>query len=317
MGQQIQADFLFKEVKTGVTKRNTQFARGTLSDKSGSVVFVMWDLGPSIPAVDTIYHVTGSVSEYEGKPQIKIERLAPRESTDDEDFAVTSSYSVEEMWAKVCGYIEGFESTYFRTVAFDLMHQQGFEEGFRISPAASYMHHAFVGGLLEHTSQMCETVEKLFTLPFYRDALNKDLCMFGVLFHDFGKMFEYQQSAGFKKTVQGLLVPHIPMTSQLVFETCNKFGVPEVIRDHMCHVILAHHGKLAYGSPVDMATPEAAFVHHVDNLHGDVFGWIQKIATSTHEEYIKHSDRQLITVRFSEVLRACEEREATTPTSSS
>jgi 3'-5' exoribonuclease len=138
------------------------------------------------------------------------------------------------------------------------------------------MHHAFQGGLLEHTLQMTECADALLKLPFF-EPLNRDLCLFGILFHDFGKIFEYHPDHGFKKTIQGVLVPHIPMMGALIFETCNKFGVPEIIRDHLVHVVLAHHMQLAWGSPVIPAVPEAAFVHYVDNLHGTVFGWLQKI----------------------------------------
>lgn len=304
-GSEVQADFLLKDIQVGTTKKNTQYLRCNVSDKSGSVAGIMFDAEGRVPSTG-IYCVTGLVDEYQGKPQIKIKEVGPRTSTSDEDFAVISTYPVGEMWGKVCRFIEDFESFNIRTVAFDLMHQQGFDEAFKTSPAASGMHHAFVHGLLEHTWQMCETVEKLFELPFYSEVLNKDLCMFGVMFHDFGKIFEYERSAGFKKTLQGILVPHIPMTSSLIFQTCNKFGVPEIIRDHMCHVVLAHHGCMEYGSPVDMAIPEAAFVHYVDNLHGDVFGWLQKIATSNGEDIIKHVGRQLVTLRFSEVLKECE-----------
>jgi 3'-5' exoribonuclease len=172
------------------------------------------------------------------------------------------------------------------------------------------MHHAFKGGLLEHTLQMLQTGETLLKLPFYAEVLNKDLCLFGLMMHDFSKIFEYSPTAGFKKTIHGVLVSHIPKTACLIELSADKFGVPDEIKDHLQHVVLAHHGCLEYGSPVDMATPEAMFVHYIDNLHGDIFGVVQKMATEVPAgaEIWKHpvTRKNLVVKRFNEVLKEYE-----------
>ena len=315
IGDQVQSDFLLKDIEVGKTSRGSQYLRCTLLDKSGTLPGVMWDAEGRVPTPG-IYSVTGICNDYKGRPQVKMEALGPRASLTDEDFMAVSQFPVDQMWDTVCNAIIRMSNIHIRTVATHIMHEQGYEEGFKSSPAATSMHHAFVGGLLEHTSQMVETAEALFGLPFYRNSLNKDLCMFGIIFHDFCKMMEYQQTAGFKKTIQGILVPHIPLMGALIFETCNKFEVPEVVRDHMMHVVLAHHGCQEYGSPVEMAIPEAAFVHHIDNLHGDVFGWIQKIATNDQIDSVRHMQRTLVTQRFDAILKACDEATSTQPQSS-
>jgi len=309
LGDQVQADFLLKDIDIGKTSRGSQYLRCTLVDKSGTLPGVMWDADGRIPTPG-IYNVTGTCNDYKGRPQVKIDAMGPRQSTTDEDFIAVSQFPVEGMWQKICGFVDALENPHIRVVATDLMYHQGYEEGFKSSPAATSMHHAFVGGLLEHTSQMCEMANELFKLSFVAQSLNKDLCMFGLLFHDFCKMMEYQQTAGFKKTLQGILVPHIPMMGAMIFETANRHAVPEVIRDHLMHVVLAHHGKIEYGSPVDMAIPEAAFVHHIDNLHGDVYGWIQKIATNDQVEHVRHLQRTLVTTRFDAILKQCEETDS-------
>ncbi|NBO55884.1 MAG: HD domain-containing protein, partial [Actinobacteria bacterium] len=222
-------------------------------------------------------------------------------SPTDEEFDRVSQFPVDEMWSRIVSAIVGMQNAQIRDIASDIMFGQGLEEAFKKAPAASSMHHAFQAGLLEHTSQMVEIAHKLFELPFIRNALNKDLCVFGILFHDFGKIFEYEHTGGFKHTIQGRLVPHIPMTAAIIFETANKLAVSEIVRDHLMHVVLAHHGKVEHGSPVDMAVPEAAFVHYVDNLHGDVYGWIQKME-ETKNETVKHGSRHIITKRFDAIL---------------
>jgi 3'-5' exoribonuclease len=180
------------------------------------------------------------------------------------------------MWSKLVDTISSLDNVMIRSISEDIMLSAGLSEAFRRSPAATGMHHAFIGGLLEHTWQMVESAEALLALPYYREELNRDLCLFGILFHDFGKIFEYAPDT-FKQTAQGRLVSHIPMVAAMIYHECQKQDVPEVVRDHLMHVVLAHHRKLEWGSPVQPATPEAMFVHFIDNLHGDVFGAVQKI----------------------------------------
>lgn len=293
-------------VETKIAKTGRQFAKFVIGDKSGTLDAMFFECEGRVPTSGTVYTVSGLVDSYLGKPQIKIKELKPRTTEGDEDFLIVSKFPVDEMWGTILRVISEMQSNYFARVSSDIMLEQGYANSFKTSPAATGMHHAFLSGLLEHTSQMCLTAEKLFELPFYSESLNKDLCIFGILFHDFSKMFEYDQGLGFKKTTQGILVPHIPMMGAIIYETCNKFGIPEVIRDHMMHVVLAHHGQQAWGSPVDMAIPEAAFVHYIDHLHGDIFGWLQKIEASPGEELIRHTGRTLVAKRFDEVLKSCE-----------
>ena len=308
IGSSVNSDFLLKDVSTGTTKRNTQFIKCKLADKTGSVVAVWWDWdGKALPG--GVMRVEGQVSEYQGLPQIVISGLFPRETVSDEDFEKTSKYDPASMWQVISSAVDDMESAFIKDVSMDILYGQGYQDAFKRCPAATSMHHAFSAGLLEHTSQMVQLAKSALNLPFMAEALNKDLCLFGIIFHDFGKIFEYEHTGGFKHTLQGRLVPHIPMTSAIIYETCNKFSVPEVVRDHMMHVVLAHHGRMEWGSPVDMAIPEAAFVHYIDNLHGDVFGWIQKIEESK-AELAKHGSRNLLTQRFSTVLTEIERREA-------
>lgn len=303
-GQQIDCDFTLKDVKTGVSKRNTNYLRCNLADKTGSVVAVWWDWdGSSVPS--GVVRVLGQVSEYQGSLQVVIMGILERTSTSDEDFEKVSQYPVEVMWNTIVSSVGGMRNPHVYSVAYDILFNQGFEEAFKKAPAATGMHHAFQAGLLEHTSQMVEMAETLFRLPFITQTLNKDLCLFGIIFHDFGKIFEYEHSGGFKHTTQGALVPHIPMTGAIIYETANKLQVPEIIRDHMMHVVLAHHGRMEYGSPVEMAIPEAAFVHYVDNMHGDVFGWVQKIQEAKTET-VRHGHRYILTKRFDEVIKDVE-----------
>lgn len=317
-GDAIDSDFMVGDLSVMDTKNGKKMGRVDLIDKSGKVSCVMWDFqteaanathGESLLKTGRVVHINGTAGEYQGKPQIIIAIVTSRESTTNEDFEKVSKYSVSEMWYEFLKYVHGFDSAHIKTVAQDIVLNEDRVQRFMNAPAATGMHHAFKGGLLEHTLQMLQTGEALLKLPFYKEALNADLCMFGLMFHDFSKMYEYSADAGFKKTTHGILVGHIAKTAALIEVSCDKFGVPDEIKDFLQHVVLAHHGRVDYGSPVDMAIPEAQFVHFIDHLHGDVFGTVQKFETEAKgQEIWKHpvTRKNMVVTRFSDVLKSCE-----------
>lgn len=302
VGKKIDSDYLLTVAKTGVTVKGTGFLIGSISDITGSMHAVWWEYDGK--PYSGVVHIVGEVEtdKRNGGTQLKIQSISPRTTTSDEEFEKISKHDPESMWQTIQTAITNIDNADIRMVLSCIFYDDRYTEAFKCSPAATGMHHAFKHGLLEHTSQMVETVDALFKLHCYYSNLNKDLCMFGVLMHDFCKIFEYSQKIGYPKTIQGILVPHIPMGGAIIYETCVRFGVPEVIRDHMMHVVLAHHGQQEYGSPVDMAIPEAGFVHYIDHLHGDVFGWLQKIETSKGE-FEQVFNRKLVVKRFDDILQ--------------
>lgn len=284
VGDSVSTEALIKDFVAAQTKSGKPYARFKMQDKTGTLAAVMWNWAPNMgtPPDGSISYVTGTASEYNGSLQVSVQNIVPvTDGVDMSDYEIRSSYSVDDLSNKLDGFISGFDNEWFKNVAEHLLvSNSSYREQFEQGPAATGIHHAFKSGLLEHTVEMLESAEALLNLPFYKKQLNKDLCMFGVMFHDFGKIFEYSSEAGFKKTLQGTLVPHIPMTAALIFEAANIYKVPEIIRDFMMHVVLSHHRMLEWGSPVRFACQEAAFVHYVDCMHGDVMGMGQGLAAN-------------------------------------
>lgn len=315
-GDAVDADFMVGEVMIADTSNGKKMARMELSDKSGKIGCVMWDYpadlstatrGEQLLKSGEVVRILGSAGEYKGKAQLIVSNIYNRVSTTDEAFERVSKYGIDDMWYEFMNFVHGFESPSVRRVAQDIALDEARSARFRGSPAATGMHHAFKGGLLEHTLQMLQSGEALLKLPCYAEVLNRDLCLFGLMFHDFSKIYEYHPSAGFKKTMHGVLVGHISKTCALIEVSCDKLGIDEEIKDHLQHVILAHHGRIDYGSPVDMATPEAMFVHFIDHLHGDVFGTVQKFETEVQPgtEIWKHNvtRKNMIVRRFTDILK--------------
>lgn len=306
-GSEIYESYLISKVSRLDTKAGKKYLRVELQDSTGLLPAVMWDLdsgyGDELIVDGAVLMVTGRASIYNGTLQIQINFVSSLDTYDQALFEPTTVYDIDDMYSYIIDIIETFAIP-LKTVSKELMTKHS--DAFKRCPAAKGMHHAFVGGLLEHTYQMIKIGESLFNnFKFIREAVNKDLCLFGLMFHDFGKIFEYEHKSPFSYTAEGKLVPHIPMTAALILESCEKNNVDPKIRNYMMHVVLAHHGRMEWGSPVNMAIPEAMFVHYIDNLHGDMYGCLQAMEAkkSGNDKIIKHFDgKYLVTERFSDIL---------------
>lgn len=301
--------FLVLEITELIASNGKPYVALKAVDKTGEMSAKKWDtiLADLRSAMSgDVCRIDFSIGEFKGNPDMKFTSLGVVDpnTIDMNDFVKASKYRVDDMWVSFENFLYGFEDIYFKTVAAELFDAKS-QDLFKKAPAATKMHHAFVSGLLEHTLQMLECAETLLEKEFFKKTLNRDLCMFGIMFHDFGKIYEYSCEPGFKVRPQGLLVGHIPMVAARIYEACAKYDIPEEVRDHMMHVVLAHHGSLAWGSPNKPACPEAVFVHHVDNLHGSVFGLLQAREAANTETFKYGFGEQQLTVlkkSFDEVM---------------
>jgi 3'-5' exoribonuclease len=135
---------------------------------------------------------------------------------------------------------------------------------YRTAPAAKSVHHAWLGGLIEHVLSLCHLAK--FTAGHYQD-IDFDLLLSGVILHDLGKIRELNYARGFSYSAQGQLLGHIVIGVQMMEEKMRQVPeFPASLRDLLVHMILSHHGELAYGSPKVPVFPEAMLLHHLDNL---------------------------------------------------
>lgn len=302
-GVEFEDDFLVQDMQVLMTKTNKPYAMFKAADKTGSIKAMMFDYDAEEHKLlknGDVVRLIGKCEVYNGNLQIKVSDVFAAAPLNLNDFVKATKYDIEGMWKNIVHRVNNFENHNIKVVAEELLLHPEWSKLFKKCPAATGMHHAFVGGLLEHTEQMVRVGDALLDLSFFGTELDKDLCIFGLMFHDFGKIFEYSCDAGFAKIESGILVGHIAMVSAMIYAACEKHGVPEYERNHMMHVILAHHGKIEWGSPVQMSTPEAVFVHHVDHLHGDVFGVLQRIENAQGAQFVRHSNdmKDIVTKRF-------------------
>jgi 3'-5' exoribonuclease len=301
---------LIQDIKEHKKKTGEPFLAVTIADKTGALVTKIWDMDKASTPLKTgeVVGLSVDITEYKGQTDGKINGIVDVEPWSMNDFLKASVYDPEEMWSQLQAHMDNFNASYFKDVTSALFTEEN-KEKFKLAPAATGMHHAFYHGLLEHTVQMLDIGATLLSMPFFAKELNRDLCMFGLMFHDFGKIFEYSTQPGFKKLPYGYLVGHIPMVAAMIYEAANGACVPQEVRDHMMHVVLAHHRLLQWGSPGTPSCPEAVFVHHVDNLHGDTFGVLQAREAGTGETVGHGYGDQKYTIlkkSFNEVMAECE-----------
>ncbi len=270
--------FLMQDVSQRKTRDGRPFILFTLSDKSGRVSGVYWNVPDEV--VDncksgSVVLVTGSVRLYNKRLQVTTLDLQPFEPASMADFLSSTSRVQAEMVDELRQIIGELEEP-FRQLLTDILLEPEFLHRFSEVPAALMMHHAYIGGLLEHTLSM---------VPFCRLAAERypmvdlDLLISGALLHDLGKVLAYEPRAAFPLTDEERLVGHITRGVVMVEEAIARMaGFPADLRQQLIHLLVSHHGKTEWGSPVPPRTLEAVLLHQVDLLDSRVQGFIDHVS---------------------------------------
>lgn len=262
---------------------NKQFAAATsgkyyikafVSDASGQLVARMWNTTREIfnwlPDSGFI-KVRGRIENYQSNLQFIIESVGPAmEGTYDiEDLVAHTKKNIPEMFAKVRELLGAIQNRHLKALIDAYLDDGCLMENFRKAPAAMSFHHAYLGGLLEHTLNAMQVAEAV--IPFY-PGLNRDMVLAGIFLHDIAKTWELSYNCAFGYTDSGHLVGHIVKSAiwveQKAREAAAKLGeaIPQAIVDVMQHIILSHHGTHEFGSPRLPSTPEALAVHAIENM---------------------------------------------------
>jgi 3'-5' exoribonuclease len=258
-----------RDKKTG----GGQYLALTLSDKTGSIDAKMWDEIAS--ALETCTEgcyvkVHGKVSKYPptstGKWQITVSkmRLAAASEVDTADFVPTTKFDIGEMWTELRGYVDSFANPDLRRLVFAFLDDETIGAAYREAPAAKVLHHAWIGGLLEHVLTLVRVCRA--TAPFYPEV-NIDLLVTGAILHDIGKVRELSWGTTFSYTLEGQMIGHISIAQGMLREKIATLpGFPEKLRVLVEHMILSHHGKYEFGSPKLPMTPEAILLSALDDV---------------------------------------------------
>ncbi|MFA5028401.1 MAG: HD domain-containing protein, partial [Candidatus Methylomirabilota bacterium] len=204
-------------------------------------------------------------------------RLALPDEITLEDYHPRSAEDPEALLAGLTAVVEGFRDPFLRRLLGEILAGPEIRPALREAPAAKHLHHAVLGGLLEHTASVVGLCERL--ADFY-PALDRDMLLAGAILHDIGKIRELTWARGFDYSDAGRLLGHITLGTLLVDEAIRTIpDFPAGLAERLLHCIVSHHGELEWGSPKRPKTLEALVLHHAENLDGKISAFLAFVRT--------------------------------------
>jgi 3'-5' exoribonuclease len=256
-----------------------------LGDRSGDIDAKMWDNVAEVLDSfdrDDFVRVKGLMQVYQNRPQFTIHKMVRVEEreVDFADYFPCSERSPEEMFAELREIVAGISTPHLRALLTAFLDDETIALPYRTAPAAKTVHHAFLGGLIEHVLSLCRLAK--FTAAHYRD-IDLDLLLTGVILHDVGKVRELTYERSFGYSNEGQLLGHIVIALRMIDEKLAQVrGFPEDTRALLAHMIISHHGELEFGSPRVPLFPEALLLHHLDNMDSKMECMRAAIARDRH-----------------------------------
>jgi len=240
-----------------------------LADRSGQLQANMWDnVADALDGFeqDDFVKVKGVIHKYNGRWQLtmhKVRRLGEQE-IEYSDYIAKTHKDIEQLWRTLGEFVESLQNPWLKSLLKEFMADEAIATAYKNAPAAKTLHHAFVGGLLDH-------VVSLFTLCDLAvrnyPQVDRDLLLTGAFLHDIGKVHElvYQRSIAY--TTKGQLLGHMIIELEMLHQKIARLpGFPDELKILLEHVIISHHGQYEFGSPKLPMFPEALMLHYLDDL---------------------------------------------------
>lgn len=270
----VESTFLLAAKSIRETRSGDPYLSMTLQDRTGTIEVRAWDNALVLDKradIDDFVAIRGRVSSYRDNLQITLNDL---ERVDDAgvdlaDYMPHSRWSADLLFDELRELIESsIESAEVRRFLDALLDDENFATRYKQAPAAVTNHHNFLGGLLEHTLSMARLGLQMARhyQTYYPGLVDSDLVVAGVVLHDMGKIEELSYRRSFDYTTEGRLVGHIARGAEIVGQVAGALQPPldaELVT-HLKHLVLSHHGRLEYGSPVTPRTAEAMILHFLD-----------------------------------------------------
>lgn len=273
VGDEIRHSVLMRLQKAGQSSNGGVFARGTVEDNSGSVNFICFDKD----AVERIKEINGATpvvifgvvqaDRYSGEGAIQIQVRRTEPVNDEDDLSHLLPYTPKNI-NEYKGYLEGLVAGIAKDHLRELLRQVlsgNTYTSYVKHTAAMKMHHAYIGGLLEHSVDVAR-LAKAMALEI--GDVDVDMVVTGALLHDIGKIDELSSEMGFEYTDSGRLIGHVSLGAILIERLiAGQASFPEQDREELLHILLSHHGKVENGAPVACVTKESFIVHYADELN--------------------------------------------------
>jgi 3'-5' exoribonuclease len=267
--QTITSFFLVHEKELRNTREGRAYLRLELGDRSGTIEARMWDQFENVAKDinrDDFVKVQARVELYRNRPQLAVQqvRLAKPEEIDLADYLPHTTADVEKMYAELRGYAESISNPWLKQLTLSMIADPEIARCYKRAPAAKVMHHAYLGGLLEHVISLCGMARRVAA---HYPELDVDLLLTAAILHDVGKLEElcYERAIGY--TTPGQLLGHIVMELETVTRAIDKIpGFPAPLKTVVQHLLISHHGQYEFGSPKLPMIREAMVFHYLDDL---------------------------------------------------
>jgi len=258
----------------GTTRQNKPYLKCLLRDATGEISARQWSFDEKgFPELETtgFVWVAGHTQLYNGQVQLIIEQIRAIAVSEQEMAALmpTTSRDIGEMFAEMQGLLDSIEHPAMKALAAEYLADHDLMKSLRRAPAAASIHHAWIGGLLEHTVQVMKLADLM--LPLY-PQLNRDIVLVGLFLHDLAKTTELSWDQGFNYTTEGNLIGHVVRGAiwlQVKAAMAGKKSGHRLPADALRvlqHILISHHGEPEFGAAKIPATPEAVFISLLDNL---------------------------------------------------
>jgi 3'-5' exoribonuclease len=269
-GQSVSSHFLVREKEIRTSARTgSSWLQLELADRTGCISAKMWDNFAALVATferDDVIHIRGRVKLYNGQKELTLEQIVPALERDYDlvDFLPHTKHDVDKLYAELCAAVAAAKNPWIKRLLSSVVEDSAIVPKLKRAPAAMTMHHAFLGGLLEHIVSMMGLAS---AVAAHYPELDADLLLAGVVLHDIGKTDELRYMRGISYSTEGRLLGHITMGVKLVHDKIMDIpGFPSPLAALVEHLIVSHHGSLEFGSPSLPQTCEALALHFIDDL---------------------------------------------------
>lgn len=267
--QSITTFFVVHEKEIRAAREGKKYLRVELGDRTGTIEARMWsgfeDSAPTISRDDFV-KVQARVEMYRNRAQLILERLRRAEPTevDFADFFAHTTANIDELWIRLRVHVSEVGNPWLRKLLDSVLDDPDIAERYKRAPAAKTMHHAYLGGLLEHVVSLCDLARNV--AAHYPEA-DRDFLITGAVLHDVAKIYEMSYDRGIGYTTEGQLLGHIVMAVEMVGRKMDAIPeFPPELANLVKHLILSHHGKYEFGSPKLPMFREAVMLHYLDDL---------------------------------------------------
>ncbi len=267
--------FVLAEKILSQKRDGKNFLNVILSDKTGTLKGVVWDNVDQIAAAVTsgdFVSIRGTVGEYKGTLQLVVKAMdvCTHEAVDPSDFLPATSRDIDGMFERLVTITASLTTPYLKKLFDAFWKDEELVRKFKTAPAAKKMHHAYIGGLLEHTLSMTSLADKV---AGHYSGIDRDLLVSGAVLHDIGKTDEFEYQFKIDYTDEGRLLNHIVIGLKMVDEKLS--GIEDFPEDQILllkHMMVSHHGAREFGSPEPPKTIEAVLLNYIDEIDSKVNG---------------------------------------------